>query len=104
MDNPCKHPTIILPQEIDFNDLKFIIEFVYRGEIDVSQTELEVSLDDVIPSFALLSLAKTQPRVSRIFDFSRGSNSSKRSVRAMRWFRSRRILKIEASLFGPNKF
>ena len=43
MDNPCKHPTIILPQEIDFNDLKFIIEFVYRGEIDVSQTELQVS-------------------------------------------------------------
>jgi hypothetical protein len=43
MDNPCKHPTIILPQEIDFNDLKFIIEFVYRGEIDVSQAELQVS-------------------------------------------------------------
>lgn len=42
MDNPCKHPTIILPQEVGFNDLKFIIEFVYRGEIDVSQAELQV--------------------------------------------------------------
>lgn len=42
MDNPCKHPTIILPQEVCFNDLKFIIEFVYRGEIDVSQAELQV--------------------------------------------------------------
>jgi len=44
MDNPCKHPTIILPYDICFNDLKFIIEFVYRGEIDVSQAELQVSL------------------------------------------------------------
>lgn len=43
MDNPCKHPTIILPFDICFNDLKFIIEFVYRGEIDVSQSELQVS-------------------------------------------------------------
>jgi len=44
MDNPCKHPTIILPYDICFNDLKFIIEFVYRGEIDVSQAELQVSI------------------------------------------------------------
>ncbi|XP_050536115.1 uncharacterized protein LOC126902667 [Daktulosphaira vitifoliae] len=41
MDNPCKHPTIILPYDICFSDLKFIIEFVYRGEIDVSQAELQ---------------------------------------------------------------
>lgn len=43
LDNPCKHPTIILPSEISFNDLKSIIEFVYRGEIDVSEAELQVS-------------------------------------------------------------
>lgn len=43
LDNPCKHPTIILPSEISFNDLKAIIEFVYRGEIDVSEAELQVS-------------------------------------------------------------
>lgn len=43
LDNPCKHPTIILPSEISFNDLKAIIEFVYRGEIDVSESELQVS-------------------------------------------------------------
>lgn len=44
LSNPCKHPTIIMPQDVCFNDLKFIIEFVYRGEIDVSQAELQVSL------------------------------------------------------------
>ncbi|XP_066991941.1 protein bric-a-brac 2 isoform X3 [Anabrus simplex] len=41
MENPCKHPTIIMPQDVCFSDLKFIIEFVYRGEIDVSQAELQ---------------------------------------------------------------
>lgn len=43
LDNPCKHPTIILPADICFSDLQFIIEFVYRGEIDVSESELQVS-------------------------------------------------------------
>ncbi|CAO1438721.1 unnamed protein product [Diamesa hyperborea] len=41
LENPCKHPTIILPSDICFSDLQFIIEFVYRGEIDVSEAELE---------------------------------------------------------------
>ncbi|KAI5720970.1 hypothetical protein M8J77_014079 [Diaphorina citri] len=41
IENPCKHPTIIMPQDVCFTDLKFIIEFVYRGEIDVSQSELQ---------------------------------------------------------------
>jgi hypothetical protein len=42
-ENPCKHPIIIMPPEIAFVDLQFIIEFVYRGEIDVSEPELQVS-------------------------------------------------------------
>ncbi|VEN52360.1 unnamed protein product [Callosobruchus maculatus] len=41
MENPCKHPTIIMPQDVCFGDLKFIIDFVYKGEIDVSQAQLE---------------------------------------------------------------
>jgi hypothetical protein len=32
-----------MPPEIAFADLQFIIEFVYRGEIDVSEAELQVS-------------------------------------------------------------
>ncbi|KAH0553710.1 hypothetical protein KQX54_003684 [Cotesia glomerata] len=44
LSNPCKHPTIIMPQDVCFNDLKFIIEFVYKGEIDVSQAELQLFL------------------------------------------------------------
>ncbi|XP_018564062.1 protein tramtrack, beta isoform-like isoform X2 [Anoplophora glabripennis] len=41
LENPCKHPTIIMPQDVCYSDLKFIIEFVYKGEIDVSQAELQ---------------------------------------------------------------
>ncbi|XP_054286243.1 longitudinals lacking protein, isoforms J/P/Q/S/Z-like isoform X2 [Macrosteles quadrilineatus] len=41
LDNPSQHPTIIMPADVCFTDLKFIIEFVYRGEIDVSQAELQ---------------------------------------------------------------
>lgn len=43
LENPCKHPTIILPGDIIFTDLKTIIDFVYRGEIDVTESELQVS-------------------------------------------------------------
>jgi len=39
-----------MPQDVCFNDLKFIIEFVYRGEIDVSQAELQVSARERIRS------------------------------------------------------
>ncbi|KAM8714531.1 hypothetical protein ACLKA7_014626 [Drosophila subpalustris] len=43
LENPCKHPTIILPADIIFTDLKTIIDFVYRGEIDVTESDLQVS-------------------------------------------------------------
>ncbi|OXU23711.1 hypothetical protein TSAR_008768 [Trichomalopsis sarcophagae] len=57
LSNPCKHPTIIMPQDVCFNDLKFIIEFVYRGEIDVSQAELQQRPFDASKfKLALLSL------------------------------------------------
>jgi hypothetical protein len=38
--NPCKHPIIILPAEVRFSEMKSIIDFVYRGEIDVAQEQL----------------------------------------------------------------
>ena len=38
--NPCKHPIIIMPRDVVFADLRAIIEFVYRGEIDVAQEQI----------------------------------------------------------------
>ncbi|XP_055686340.1 protein bric-a-brac 1 isoform X2 [Lutzomyia longipalpis] len=41
LENPCDHPTIIMPQDIEFSDLSFIIKFVYQGEINVTESELQ---------------------------------------------------------------
>jgi len=43
MANPCKHPVVIL-KDIRFTDLKALVEFMYRGEVNVSQEELPVLL------------------------------------------------------------
>lgn len=32
-----------MPQDIEFSDLNFIIKFVYQGEINVTESELQVS-------------------------------------------------------------
>lgn len=66
MENPCKHPTIILPQEVGFSDLKFIIDFVYRGEIDVSQAQLQVGTNNYLSwSFFPLSwIAPGKPNLA----------------------------------------
>lgn len=39
MANPCKHPIVIL-KDVRFIDLKAIIDFMYRGEVNVSQDQL----------------------------------------------------------------
>ncbi|XP_030765969.1 uncharacterized protein LOC115889997 isoform X2 [Sitophilus oryzae] len=41
LENPCHHPTIIMPPDVGFPDLKAIIEFVYKGEIGVAQGDLQ---------------------------------------------------------------
>jgi hypothetical protein len=38
-DNPCKHPIVIL-NGIKWDELKAVVEFMYRGEINVSQEQL----------------------------------------------------------------
>uniref|UniRef100_A0A8D8WKS5 Protein tramtrack, alpha isoform n=1 Tax=Cacopsylla melanoneura TaxID=428564 RepID=A0A8D8WKS5_9HEMI len=37
--NPCKHPIVIL-KDVQFKDLKTLIDFVYFGEVNVSQEHL----------------------------------------------------------------
>ena len=39
MDNPCKHPIVIL-KDVKFEDLKALVEFMYRGEVTVTQEQL----------------------------------------------------------------
>src|SRR6218665_1659316 len=37
--NPCKHPIVIL-NNIKFNDLKSIIDFIYNGEVNIPMEQL----------------------------------------------------------------
>lgn len=39
INNPCKHPIVIL-KDIQFEDLRAIIHFMYSGEVNVSYTQL----------------------------------------------------------------
>ncbi|GAB6033187.1 hypothetical protein CHUAL_012794 [Chamberlinius hualienensis] len=39
-DNPCKHPIVIL-KGINYGDLKSVVDFMYRGEINVVHDQLD---------------------------------------------------------------
>jgi hypothetical protein len=41
LDNPCKHPIVIL-NGLKWDELKAVVVFMYRGEIDVSQEQIGV--------------------------------------------------------------
>lgn len=43
LENPCKHPIVIL-KDMRYTDLKAIIDFMYRGEVNVSQNQLSALL------------------------------------------------------------
>lgn len=43
MSNPCKHPIVIL-KDVRFIDLKALIDFMYRGEVNVSEDQLSAFL------------------------------------------------------------
>lgn len=43
IQNPCEHPIVIL-KDIRFVDLKALVQFMYRGEVNVSQDQLPTLL------------------------------------------------------------
>lgn len=43
LENPCKHPIIIF-KDINYSDLKAIVEFMYQGEVNVLQSQLDTLL------------------------------------------------------------
>jgi len=81
LSNPCKHPTIIMPQDVCFNDLKFIIEFVYRGEIDVSQAELQVSARKIRSIFRRVRRPATRRDATRRDAMRRTTRNARRHKR-----------------------
>ncbi|GFS83647.1 protein bric-a-brac 2 [Nephila pilipes] len=43
LENPCKHPIVIL-KDMKYNELKNIIEFIYNGEVNVPEDQLNCFL------------------------------------------------------------
>ncbi|KAG0420170.1 hypothetical protein HPB47_003629 [Ixodes persulcatus] len=43
VENPCQHPIVIL-KDMRYMDLKAIVEFMYKGEVNVSQDQLSALL------------------------------------------------------------
>lgn len=39
VDNPCQHPIVIL-KDVNWPELKSMVEFMYKGEINVSQDQI----------------------------------------------------------------
>ena len=41
LENPCRHPIVILPSSIDLRDLETVVEFIYGGEVEVPEARLD---------------------------------------------------------------
>ncbi|XP_070139040.1 uncharacterized protein [Drosophila bipectinata] len=39
-ENPCKHPVIILPREVQLWEIQALVDFMYKGEVNVTQAGL----------------------------------------------------------------
>lgn len=50
--NPCKHPIIILPSDIKLWTIQALVEFMYKGQVNVSQA----GLPDLVKSGDLLQI------------------------------------------------
>lgn len=73
MENPCKHPVVIF-KNVKFEDLTNIVEFMYKGEVSISQDSLSSFLhvaemlqvrglsenQEIVPEKSLLATPVTQ--------------------------------------------
>lgn len=73
MENPCKHPVVIF-KNVKFDDLTNIVEFMYKGEVSISQDSLSSFLhvaemlqvrglsenQEIVPEKSLLTNPVTQ--------------------------------------------
>nr|XP_036220166.1 protein bric-a-brac 1 [Bactrocera oleae] len=80
-DTPCQHPIVIM-RDVNWSDLKAIVEFMYRGEINVSQ-------DQIGPLLRIAEMLK----VRGLADVSAGSVSAEEAA-------AERLLK---ELHSPSK-
>jgi len=52
-ETPCQHPIIII-KDMSYNHLKTLIEFMYYGEVNISQDQLPIILKVILILFIVL--------------------------------------------------
>ncbi|XP_022225027.2 protein bric-a-brac 2 isoform X2 [Drosophila obscura] len=62
-DNPCQHPIIIM-RDVHWSDLKALVEFMYKGEINVCQDQINPLLK-VAETLKIRGLAEVSAGASR---------------------------------------
>ncbi|KAK6627449.1 hypothetical protein RUM44_009926 [Polyplax serrata] len=75
--NPCQHPIVIL-KDIRFSDLKTMVDFMYYGEVNVSQEQLPAILK-IAEMLKIKGLAD-MPNMSESMRGHTGSKENRRSV------------------------
>ncbi|KAK7789940.1 hypothetical protein R5R35_000722 [Gryllus longicercus] len=60
--NPCQHPIVIL-KDVKYNDLKIMVDFMYYGEVNVSQEQLPAILKTA-EMLKIKGLADTDQHIS----------------------------------------
>jgi hypothetical protein len=53
--NPCQHPIVIL-KDVKYSDLKTMVDFMYYGEVNVSQEQLPAILKVLLKCFVLICI------------------------------------------------
>ncbi|KAL0280121.1 UNVERIFIED_CONTAM: hypothetical protein PYX00_001511 [Menopon gallinae] len=66
--NPCKHPIVIL-KDVSHNELSYVLQFMYKGEVGVKHEELPSFLK-LADTLKLKGLAGVKVEVSYIQNFS----------------------------------
>lgn len=59
LDNPCQHPIVFL-KDVRYSDLKALVDFMYKGEVNVSQEQLNAVLETA-ESLKVKGLAEMTP-------------------------------------------
>ncbi|GAB6019217.1 hypothetical protein CHUAL_000828 [Chamberlinius hualienensis] len=44
LENPCQHPIVFL-KDVQYNDLRALVDFMYKGEVNVNQEQLNAVLE-----------------------------------------------------------
>merc|ERR1711936_645139 len=40
-EHPCQHPVVVMPPDVKLEDIQHVLHFVYRGEVQIPQDQLE---------------------------------------------------------------